>query len=125
MLDHDGLIVSLITGDPVVAMGDATPNEAAKFAKVVTAYTTAFQTAELDERVARDRRMQRHSGFGRRRATRRTRLKLTLRSRGWQSKAKHWRERANLPIPLGVETNLIAIMVTRVLLTSDATMKKC
>jgi hypothetical protein len=36
-----------------VGMGDITPNEAAEFAKVVAAYTTAFQTAELDERVAR------------------------------------------------------------------------
>jgi hypothetical protein len=35
-----------------VATGDITPNEAAEVAKVVAAYTTAFQTAELDERVA-------------------------------------------------------------------------
>ena len=35
-----------------VATGDVTPNEAAEFAKVVAAYTTAFVTAELDERVA-------------------------------------------------------------------------
>jgi Family of unknown function (DUF5681) len=35
-----------------VANGDVTPNEAAEFAKVVAAYTTAFQTAELNDRVA-------------------------------------------------------------------------
>jgi hypothetical protein len=32
-----------------VGMGDITPNEAAEFAKVVTAYTTAYQIAEMNE----------------------------------------------------------------------------
>ena len=36
-----------------VANGDVTPNEAAEFAKVIDTYVKAFNTAALDERVAR------------------------------------------------------------------------
>jgi hypothetical protein len=36
-----------------VAAGDVTPNEAAEIGKVIDAYVKAYQTAELDERVAR------------------------------------------------------------------------
>jgi hypothetical protein len=35
-----------------VAAGDVTPNDAAEIAKVIDAYVKAYQTAELDERVA-------------------------------------------------------------------------
>jgi hypothetical protein len=36
-----------------VAAGHITPNEAAEIAKVIDAYVKAYQTAELDDRVAR------------------------------------------------------------------------
>jgi hypothetical protein len=35
-----------------VAAGNITPSEAAEVAKVIDAYVRAYQTAELDERVA-------------------------------------------------------------------------
>ena len=37
-----------------VAKGDVTPSEAAKIAKVVDVYVRAYQTAELNDRVALD-----------------------------------------------------------------------
>jgi hypothetical protein len=36
-----------------VAAGDVTPTEASEFAEVIDTYVKAFNTAELDERVAR------------------------------------------------------------------------
>jgi hypothetical protein len=36
-----------------VATGNITPSEAIEIAKVIDAYVKAYQTAELDERVAR------------------------------------------------------------------------
>ena len=36
-----------------VATGDITPGEAAELGKVIDSYVRAYQTAELDERVAR------------------------------------------------------------------------
>ena len=36
-----------------VAAGDVTPNEAAEIGKVIDVYVKAYQTAELDDRVAR------------------------------------------------------------------------
>jgi hypothetical protein len=39
------------------AAGDITPTEASQFAKVIDTYVKAFNTAELDERVARVERL--------------------------------------------------------------------
>jgi hypothetical protein len=48
-------IISAIAA--AVTSGDITPSEASEIAKLIDTYVKAFQTAELDERVARVERM--------------------------------------------------------------------
>jgi hypothetical protein len=44
-------IISAIAA--AVTSGDITPSEASEIAKLIDSYVTAYQTAKLDERVAR------------------------------------------------------------------------